>query len=312
LYLICSSDWHLRTDNPVARSGYIAAQETKLYWMWDYADTLDGEVVILQAGDICDSSRSWALLPYVYDLLITSPVKIFTVFGQHDLHMYSDKLKYQTVLGILGMSGVVKVLDNKPLSVNPFTEENVDLYGCSIGQNVPEVIDKDALNVLVIHRMIVDKKLWSSQENCIYAPDFLKTYKDFDLVVCGDAHRKYIFKDFESSRYILNTGVLVRGKAEEYMFAHKPGFYLYDTVKRKANWVEIPHDPAYEVLDKSHLFDGEKETEDFNKLVEGLKELWEQRKDASAVSPLVVLNRLLEEKKIKKPIKEILARITGE
>jgi hypothetical protein len=96
------------------------------------------------------------------------------------------------------------------------------------------------------------------------------------------------------------------------MFSHKPGFYLYDTVRMTVKWIEIPHDPAYEVLDRSHLISEEKETEDFNKLVEGLRELWENRKDESSMSPLVVLNKLLQDQDVRNPVKEILARITGE
>ena len=97
-------------------------------------------------------------------------------------------------------------------------------------------------------------KLWAEQEKCIYAPKFLNEHKEFDLILCGDCHRQFLFYSADEKRRIIcNTGCMTRYVADEYNLTYKPGFYVYNTDTRSIKWNEIPHQPAEEVLSRKHI-----------------------------------------------------------
>ena len=242
------SDTHLLIDRPRARLDN--ASDTvfkKLEWVFQYCAGEQIDPLVL-AGDITDKPRSWHLLPKVSDLLARYNHAVFTycIYGQHDLYMYSEETKHATILGELSSSGIVEILGEEPEGF----EENISLYGCSIGREIPKVKNKKNINILVIHAPIAEKALWHNHKY-LDAKKFLKEHKDYDLIVCGDIHRKFLIK--QERRIILNTGPLIRKSADEYNFKYKPCFAVYDTETRNAEFVEVPHKPAEEVLSRDHI-----------------------------------------------------------
>jgi len=244
---ILLSDGHLLWEKPVSRIDDVkSVQFIKWGFVLEYAHI--NKCIILQAGDFFNRPRSWYLLPEVMKLLKKHrEVPIYCVFGQHDTYMYSEKTREATSLGIVEIADMVHVLGNKPV-----LENGVDLYGCSYGQEVPKV-KKDRTRIpaiLVIHAPIAEKALWPGQQY-MDATDFIKKHEEFDVILCGDIHQSFRLR--YKGRWIVNTGPLIRREATLYNFAHRPGFFVYDSVDESMAWMEIPHRPAEEVLSRMHL-----------------------------------------------------------
>lgn len=245
------SDTHLLLNNPVARLDNASeAVFKKLEYVFKYC-SINPITPLILAGDITDKPRSWHLLPIISSLFEKyKKVKVYAIYGQHDLYMYSEETKHATILGELSASGLVEILDEDPIKDWPPKSDPIHIYGCSINQEVPKVKNKKNINILVIHAPIAEKALWSTHKY-IDAKKFLIENKDYDLIVCGDIHRKFLIK--KDNRIILNTGPLIRKSAEEYNFTYKPCFAVYDTITKKVEFIEVPHKPAEEVLTRDHI-----------------------------------------------------------
>ena len=246
------SDLHLSWESSVARldKNFVEMQFEKLKFVFDYAQKHD--CVICQAGDFFDKPRSWLLLPRIIDFLKSYPdVNVYSIFGQHDMYMRSDDAS-STNLGVLEKSGLIKILKDFPWV---YPGQDLDIYGCSWDQDVPEIKRKAShFNILVIHAPIAENALWHGHEY-MDAEKFLEKNKDFDIILCGDIHRKFCIK--KNGRCILNTGPLIRRSADEYNFTHKPCFFVYNTEKTEMKEVIIPHKSAEEILSRDHIERGE-------------------------------------------------------
>lgn len=241
------SDTQLMIERPRSRiDNIVETQMKKIGFVLDWVREQEG--ILVQAGDFMDVSRNWFLLEaYVrFFLKYQNVLPIYVVYGQHDTYMYSDKTRNATIVGVLEAAGIVHVLKETPILVH-----GVRLYGCSYGQPVPVPIKGSTPNVLVIHRMIVPHKLWADQTEYDYAPTFLAQNKGFDVILCGDCHVKFLFRD--GKRFICNTGCMIRHIADEYNLTHKPCFFSYDPSRGLLESVILPHKPADVVLDRGEL-----------------------------------------------------------
>jgi len=249
--LILLSDTHLLRDKPISRlDNTYETQFIKLEFIFEYAKKYDAKIII--AGDIFNKPRSWHLLPKMIDFLKKYNIKVYVVYGQHDVYLYSNLSKDKTNLGILAKAGLVTVLNEEP-----FYDFDIAFYGCSYGQEIPKIKNKKCFNILVIHAPIAEKALYPNQNYL----DSLKLLKDnpFDLIVAGDIHQKFI--NIFKGRFICNSGPLIRKESTIYNFSHKPGFFLFDTNNLENTvFVEVPHKPAEEVLTRTHI-DYEKEND---------------------------------------------------
>lgn len=244
--LMALSDPHLLWHTPAARldDAHAAALE-KFEFVVASANELDARLLV--AGDLFDKPRSWYLLPEVISIVKKLVYPIICVFGQHDQYMYSKSTRQSTNLGLLSSMGLVQVPD-------PFVTVNgVKIWGASFGEDVPRPDTKRHKHILVIHESICNEN-----PGCSYldASQFAKDNSDYDLIVCGDIHRK--FKVDIKGTTILNSGPLVRKDAIEYNFSHKPGYWLIETSSNKDDdfsitWYEVPHKPAEEVLSRDHI-----------------------------------------------------------
>lgn len=297
--IIFLSDLHLSWDSPVARidKDFVEMQFQKLDFVFDYAQKHD--CVVLQAGDFFETPRSWHLLSRVFDFLKKYfSVKVFSIFGQHDMYMRLEDTA-TTNLGVLEKSNYVKILNKYPVRI----QDNVFVYGCSWGQKIPKV-KEDGLNIFVIHATIAEDALWHGQEY-MNAEKFLEKNKDFDIILCGDIHRKFLIE--KKGRYILNTGPLVRRSADEYNYSHKICFYVYDTNYSKIKEVIIPHKFAKEVLSRNHI---EREQEIEILLEEFISSI--KSEGIYDVDLLENLKKFIEENNISENVEKIIARKISE
>lgn len=270
--LVLLSDLHLLWDNPVARLDLFRdTQLNKMAYVMDWADK--EKAVVLQAGDFFDVPRSWFLCEqwtrFFTDFGQRGDLEVAAVFGQHDTYMYSEGTRNATVLGELAAAGLVRILGFKPFEYF----DDIDIYGASYGQPVPEVLHKKAFNVLVIHEMIVPAKAWPDQKHYYYAPKFLEDHPEYDLILCGDLHQRFQFRSRDRRRYIVNTGCMSRHEATRYNMDFQPGFAVFDMAKRELWWEMIPHEPADRVLSRRHLEETERQTNMLNEFVEAMEKI---------------------------------------
>lgn len=263
------SDVHLVAKTPISRlDNTMVTGLNKLEHVFRFA--FDNFAFIIQAGDLFDIPRSWYLLTKVTELFKkwSSSVTFFSVFGQHDTYKYSEGTRYATMLGALQGAGLVTILNNTP--VNPHF--GIDIYGTSYGSDVPKIKRvKDVKNILCIHKNISNRPTYTRHKYSD-ANLFLRNNK-FDVIVCGDIHRKFkitLKNKSGKKRYIVNTGPLIRRNAEAYMFKHKPGFFVYDTVGNDIEWCEVPHEPAEKILTTEHTKREQKVEESLTDLIDEL------------------------------------------
>jgi len=256
--LICTGDFHIRTNRPKYRiDNYKESLFDKLEWILGHIG------MILQPGDFFDSPMSpYSLVLEVmrlcdssFDRETGSP--IITIFGQHDLRYHASK--DNTPLAILQQSRYV----NFP---NQFPDIfNFNIYGCSWGEEIPKIVDKETLNILLIHKMIVNEKLWADQEGHTWA-NHLLTKTGFDLIVSGDNHTSFVVE--HNGKLLVNCGSLMRSTTAQKN--HKPIIVIYDTNTRRHEIKYIPIKPIEEVM----VFNEKEEerNEELESFVKGLSE----------------------------------------
>lgn len=239
------SDIHLIVKNPVCRKdNLVDLQWSKLEFVFKYA--IDKGAYVLIAGDVNSIPNNYSLINKLmlmvkkyYDM----GVNFYAVYGQHDLKYRNTE---DTNLEILINSGYITLLFSTHIP-----KGNCHLYGKSWSESkVPNVVNEDAVNILVTHESIYPEELFPNQHGN-RAIDYLNKNKDFDLILCGDIHRT--FMETAGNRIIINPGPLLRRTAEEYNFIHKPGFYFIDTELKQCDFIEVPHSPAEEVLTREHI-----------------------------------------------------------
>jgi DNA repair exonuclease SbcCD nuclease subunit len=293
------SDTHLLWENPVGRLDNLPeTQFDKFKFVLEQAKLYKAS--ILHGGDFFDRPRSWSLLPVVIDLLKQYNIQIYGIFGQHDTYLYSTETRERTSLGILEKAGLITILNDQPTSIL-----NVDLYGASFGSSLPHVglSSPNRHRIGVVHESITDTTIYPGHE-LTNADKYLMDYPEYNFILCGDIHKRFEYSD--NKRKIINTGPMIRKKASEYNFEHKPSIYLLDTNSpNKSMWIEIPHAPGNSVLSRDHI---ERKSEAESLLDEFVGAIKNQEV-GSEVSFQENLHNFLKENKIRKEVVDVLSNI---
>jgi predicted phosphodiesterase len=292
--LILLSDMHLVAENPKARLDDLTEiQFDKVRYVFSYVreNSIDA---ILQAGDMVDIKRSWGLLSRLSQFYREeAPCSIYTVRGQHDAY-YRDMSNEKTVIGVLTSAALLHHLGHAvPLA------KSVYGYGVDYGQEPPKPTTR-GVNILVIHKQILMSKIWKQQNDHDYAPEFLRAHSDYDLILCGDAHQRFVFTD--GDRHICNTGPMLRLEVSKQMMRHSPGFFVYDTSRLSLKWVVIPHALASAVLSRQHIEEAQARQMSFKKFIDGVSNVAQTGK-----SPFLHnLRMLLRQGKASNTVKDLV------
>ena len=266
--LICTGDWHLRERPPEARrDDYFQEQNKKLDWVFGLAKR-EGAAIV-QPGDFFNSNPPTEFLKqWVIRKITEKGLRIYTVFGQHDLLHHSLQSLDRTGLSVLEAAGVVTILNGRGVLL---VKERVRLVGCHWGQEVPRLRRREGVTtVLVMHRMVIKEPLWPGQQ----ADDgkvLLRKYPEYDLIITGDNHQCFMFES--GGRFLFNAGSLMRMTASQ--FAHEPTVGIYDTKGREFRTVKIPCGPSEKVLSREHIEVVGERDERLRKFIESLKEDYE-------------------------------------
>jgi len=227
-------DLHIDTNKPERRTdNYWETVQKKTRFIFDLSSKENA--IVLQPGDFFNSHKANDFLKrWVIQELRNKDINILTVFGQHDLRYHSSDTN-NTPLAVLQAAGHVEILSNTPLEYN-----GIHIYGASWFEEVPTPLNKDALNILVIHRMIIkDDKLWEGQEDVTMGNIFLKS-NYFDLVVGGDNHNHFVIST-KTRKHLVNCGSIFRTAIDQ--VGHTPIAYVYNTKDRSLDKHIIPHIP---------------------------------------------------------------------
>lgn len=301
---ILLSDVHLTNENPMARlDNLVNVQFDKLSFVFNLAKK--EEAVILQAGDLFDKPRSWALLPLVTEFIRKYNVPIFCVMGQHDTYMYSEETRDRTNIGILAKAGLVTLLSPEtPVSIG-----NVNIYGANFGQNLPHFSPiKKTILIGVIHASISDREIYSEQQ-FLESEKFLNDYPEYSLILCGDVHRAFYHQ--KKDRHILNVGPMTRHEATEYNFSHRPGLAIFNSEDGSLCWVDIPHENAITVLSREHI-ERKKEAEELLREFTGQLTVNNNSSRGNDVSFLSTLWEFIRDNNIEKEVVDLLTKMIEE
>lgn len=263
--LLLTTDWHIRSTRPENRiDDWEVTQERKIEQiLWT---AIQKKVyAILCSGDITDSpTTSYYLfqkyLGLIQDAMNEGPFLFIPVFGQHDL-------RYRTSKNNTPLYALMKALGQTIADSNPLLlgDDLVAVYGASYGEDIPEIITPHHFNVLLIHKLIVQEKLWAQQENVTWGNGMLFNTK-YDLIVSGDNHKQFIAK--VKNRHLFNMGSLMRMKSDQ--GDHKPAFVIFDTITKNYQTYYLEIEPFESVMNMEKI---EKEKEKDAKVVEFINEL---------------------------------------
>jgi len=230
---------------------------------------------------------------------------ILFVSGQHDIFGHSLHTLPNSPIAVLQAAGVGTLLDSKPTEIDYLDYENklekpVQVYGASYGEPIPKVENKEAYNILVIHKMIGDRELYPQQE-LIKPNQLLRNNPGYQLVICGDYH--YQFSSQYQGRTIVNAGCLIRKTISKWDLEHKPSIAIFDTNTNEVTFVELEVKPVNEVFDL-HIED-KADRMQTEKFIQSLEEVL-SKKGSSGPGWKKILSKIIEEKQCSIRVREVI------
>ncbi|MFH1731581.1 MAG: hypothetical protein ABIF82_08010, partial [Planctomycetota bacterium] len=186
--------------------------------------------------------------------------------------------------------------------VYPAGEGWSGIYGAWWGEDIP-VPREGKLNILLMHKMVLQKKLWLGQTDFVYARDLLKNHLEFDLFVTGDNHQAFVEED--NGRYVVNCGSLMRANIDQ--VDHKPKVYIYDTEKRNLEEIFLKVVPVKKVLDVKKAEVQKERDERLELFIANLK----QGEKGTTFDFIDRLYEVMGDKKVDQEIREIIEEALG-
>jgi len=291
--ILIIGDMHITSKAPERRlDNYFETILDKLEQAIDYYYQYECSMAV-QVGDFFDSPDvSNYVIAEVIEFLKQYNMKIYCIFGQHDIVGHSGVTLKRSPLRVLVAADVVDV-------VRDYVEyDNVRVYGSSFGQDIPIPIEGDYLNVLLIHDMIADRPLYSGHTPTPPGK-FLRRNSGYSLICCGDYH--YYFVEKYKDRYIVNPGALVRKTISKDDLALHPSVCMYDTEYRKLHRHYLTVKEPDEVFDMSM-----KEKKDNKELLTFIESI--RNENQISVSWQHILEEVYEERKTTEGVKEQISK----
>jgi len=166
------------------------------------------------------------------------------VLGQHDVSFHSVETFGKAAVGVMEAAEFWVLLSDKPYSL----PDGVSIYGAHYGQQVPEPVNAEAFNILVVHASIGSQPLFPGHDLTL-PENFLRRHPKYGLVICGDYH--YSFDVELGKRRIINAGCLLRKTASLRDLEHVPKVAIVSCGKEmelEIEWIAVKHLPVEEVF----------------------------------------------------------------
>lgn len=261
--ILCAGDQHWTTRRPKNRKDdYKNTVLDKLKQELEIAEE-EGCSVVIFPGDLFDTSKEnhYLVQDILYELK-EHKLTYLVIAGQHDQHFHNPNLD-GTALGTLIAADAVRFITDHP---TPCIINNVAFYGASWNEEIPEITTLDKLNVLVLHKMIVEEKLWAEQDNHTWANHILIKNK-FDLIVSGDNHNQFIAK--KNGKLLVNMGSMMRSNISQ--INHHPAVLVYDTETKEDFIIDLEVEPFDKVMQIEKATKEKERNEKLESFVQSLK-----------------------------------------
>jgi DNA repair exonuclease SbcCD nuclease subunit len=247
---ILTADWHLRDTQPRCRiDNYYETQFKKLTFISDLQMKYNCPVIV--AGDVFDIPKPSPML--LASTLHFMPKKIICIPGQHDLPEHNLKNYNQSGLAVIEEGSDCKVLKNDSSSDG--------VVGFPYGSQLKNTIGR----VAVVHTLVQEPKGESNIPANYTCISLMKKLKEFKLIVSGDNHTPFTFKNGE--QLLVNPGSLMRMDADQ--INHRPRVYLWCAKENQVQPIYIPIKEG--VVNRDHIEKQKKEDERIEAYKEKLK-----------------------------------------
>lgn len=257
--ILITGDLHL-TEKPFEnrKDDFLKTSLRKLKFIFETAK--ENDCLCIQPGDFFDTpTPSYKFFRKVVALIKKyDDICIFTCAGQHDMRY---RTKNNTALKALSVACSNVFLEYN----NTYDNTKIFISSSSYNEEIPEP-KEGKYNILLVHKMIVDSKLWKGQEDFSYANNFLRRNK-FNLIVSGDNHAQ--FEISINNRFLFNCGTLIRDGVN--YIDYKPYVVLFNTKTYKWNKIFVPIEPSEVVFDLNKIESEKNRDTDIEKFVSGIK-----------------------------------------
>lgn len=296
--ILMVSDIHLRDSGSRFRiDNYREAQFKKLEWCLNLGIEKKCNIM-LQAGDLFDSVRaSNQLISDTINLFKKSKLDILAVSGNHD-QRHLDRSLVNTPIKVVESADVIKLLGSDPTSY-----KNVDIYGSHWGDAIPEIVDKNKFNILVIHKMVIqdeDEKIWYGQTGHTTARVLLSKNK-FDVILSADNHKFFVHE--HNGKTLLNMGSLTRLNISQ--IDYTPQISIFDTDTKTYELFEIPCEPSSVVFNLEEV-EKNKDKKETSEQIKEYIDILSADSGAREFSFVDNLNSFMLKNEIRKEVQDII------
>jgi DNA repair exonuclease SbcCD nuclease subunit len=262
-------DLHLRDTIPRGRlDHYDAVLMNKFKFILDFCDRYKIKALI-QPGDFFESvSASVYIMRRTAGLLMAHDVKVYMVYGQHDLRYHASDTSNVPLQLFEDFNLVERLHPTGGTLLSPLTEKKkVVGWGSSWNEEIPDTMDPKDINIWATHRMVIDnEKLWDGMKDYTLAKHLLRK-NPFALIITGDNHRSFTTK--YGIRWLINCGSLGRTNIDQ--AAHIPHFMIFDTETRKLAKIKVPIRPPKEVLKIEEAKERKRKEAELAELIKGME-----------------------------------------
>jgi DNA repair exonuclease SbcCD nuclease subunit len=267
--------------------------------------------ILIQVGDLFDSFRANnRIKSALTEYLRREELGVYCVYGQHDIAGHSESTFENSPMRVLEAAGVVHVLDDVFINPGIIKEDSIYLYGASFGQLIPKPEADavfDVFNILVTHQMIGDGELYPGQ-NLKHPITFLREHPEYNLVVCGDYHYRFIEKNVD--QYCINPGAMIRKSISDRDLAHEPAVVIFDTKTLKHEVIKLKVAAVEEIFDTTKRPSTSDEDKDYSALLSFIENL--KKKEGAAIGWKEILLHVMNEENADDDVRDCIDKCISE
>uniref|UniRef100_A0A6M3M2W3 Putative calcineurin-like phosphoesterase n=1 Tax=viral metagenome TaxID=1070528 RepID=A0A6M3M2W3_9ZZZZ len=265
--ILCLGDFHLTSDRPVNRvDDWWGTVKGKLQFVLDTAKQVKASVIIAP-GDFTDSpslpySTYSSILSILQDYLNPNLIML-SCFGQHDMRYRTKENSALRALETALTPDFQIIEANEEICI-----DNTLFYGTSYGEEVQDFSEDTRFKVMIVHKMIIEEKLWSTQTGYETSTVFIRRHP-YNLIVCGDNHQPFT-AETKGGRVLINCGAMLRNSID--LIDHKPFVVLFDTNTKKYEKIYIPIKEGTEVFQMDTIEKTKERDKNLETFILGLSE----------------------------------------